>query len=434
MGGDGRRDGWKGGGGQKRKYGSDLTGGRRHVFKILCPESLITSVMGPRGATKDQIQEETSCKLVFSNRDEYFPGTHYRTLCIYSDEPEAIVSVLDRVVDRLVECGEHERLSSRGEGDFRGKESGEYVVRALISGKMSGAVIGTKGSNVQAIRHENNARVFIEKPQYNGHQMMRVIAVPEGLRTALARINECIQTETDNDDFSQWASIRSFSDEDCGSGKAKGGKSSGKGSSRGSSGGRAERSRHEERDSQWQQPQHWDSSNGGWHEWDGGYDAEADTPASDIDPSIVQALAATVMEFPPGTIEQECTLTCEMPVQKVPYMLGKTGEHVQLVGETTGARIHFEEPQSADDEQQTLVIHGPLLRAYQAHALMMKRYHEAEAEATAEPEAPSVQQLQQQLADLQEQLAKVQSQVVSSSGWNAGSWGWGKAKGKGKKG
>uniref|UniRef100_A0A7S1WEL7 K Homology domain-containing protein n=1 Tax=Alexandrium catenella TaxID=2925 RepID=A0A7S1WEL7_ALECA len=416
MGGDGK-GGWKGGGGgQKRKYWEST--GRRHAFKILCPESLINGIMGKGGARKDQLQEETYCRLVFSNREEYFPGTRYRVLCIYGDDPGSIGAVLERVIDRIIECGDHEQRGSHwAEGDFTGKETGEYVLRALISVRMSGAVIGTKGSNIQAIRDENRAKIFIEKNILHGHQMMRVIATPDGLRSATARLNECVQTENEGEEFQQWAAVKTFPDEEgssYGKGKAAGGKGSGKLIWKGGGGGGDHGNAQPHRGGvggAGQEPR--------WQEHSGGKGANgfvAPVPPDDIQ-GILQALSTTVHDYPSGALDLEYTITCEMPSLKVPSLIGESDEHVDSVMEATGTRISFEDTGNSEDGQQTLFVHGPLLRAYRAHALMMKRYHDAAAEeaaaqeAEAEAEAPSVEDMKDQIAQLQKQLAMAQGQT-----------------------
>lgn len=423
MGGDGKGGCWKGGG-QKRKHQGDQSSGRKHAFKILCPDALITSVMGKGGVRKDQIQEETSCKLVFSNRDEFFPGTHFRTLCIYGDEPGAILSVIDKVIDHIIECGEHEQRNSHwGDGDFTGKESGEFALRSLISSRMSGAIIGSKGSNIQAIRDENNAKIFIEKQSFSGHYMMRVIATPDGLRSALARLNDCVQSETEGEDFVQWAPVRHFSEEDAGGGKGKGkevakgsGKVPRKGGAAGGEQGHVQPNYGKvatatpalPQGGSWQAPSGAEAANG-----------HADAELPEVDQGVLQALSATISEFPAGALEMEYTLSCEMPSQKVPHLLGENDEHVDSVMESTGTRVAFEDATGSEDGQQTLTINGPLLRVYRAHALMMRRYHEAEAaEAAREAEAaePSVQQLQEQVQQLQKQLMMMQQSTMGGKG------------------
>ena len=49
-------------------------------------------------------------------------------------------------------------------------------------------------------------------------------------------------------------------------------------------------------------------------------------------------------------------------------------------GKSTGTYVHFD-PVQDGAEGQTLVIRGPLLQVYRAHALLMRRYHETQAEA-----------------------------------------------------
>mmetsp|Transcript_72835 Transcript_72835/g.235631 ORF Transcript_72835/g.235631 Transcript_72835/m.235631 type:complete len:457 (-) Transcript_72835:53-1423(-) len=456
MGGDGK--GGKGGG---KKHG------RNHAFKVLCPESLIASILGPRGSTKEQIEAETGCKLIFSNREEYFPGTMFRMLCIYGFEPDSVVPVLEKVVEHIIACGEQEMLNppASGEADFITKEPGAFIFRAAVSVRMSGAIIGSKGSTVQAIREESEAKVIIDKFQHQGHQMLKLLAQPDGLRLALTRINECCQTEANNDEFAQWASVRNFADEGGSKGKekgwekgnkeknkskkGKGGKGKGKGG--GKAGGKSADQPHgedagnERERSPRRGPPAWDEGEQeGWQDAGGGdaYTGAAGNGSAagavpgapgeglpDVDAGVLQALQATSEEFPEGTLEMDYTLMCELPGQKIPALCGKEGEHIDSFRRSTGARIHFEEPEDGGEGQQRLIVQGPLLRVFKAHALMMKRYHDAdlEAEAAASAELPSVQQLQEQLADLQRQLQLVQEAQGGSAGAVA-------AAGKGKKG
>eukprot|EP00429_Kryptoperidinium_foliaceum_P102937 CAMPEP_0176254354 /NCGR_PEP_ID=MMETSP0121_2-20121125/36489_1 /TAXON_ID=160619 /ORGANISM="Kryptoperidinium foliaceum, Strain CCMP 1326" /LENGTH=193 /DNA_ID=CAMNT_0017594161 /DNA_START=44 /DNA_END=621 /DNA_ORIENTATION=+ len=183
----------------------------RHAFKVLCPEPLVSSIMGARGATKDAIQAETGTKLVVSNRDEHFPGTRFRVLVIYSDEATGVLGALDRIVNHIAECAESEKVKpppsfvDTKEGEFLGREPGEVVMRALIPVRASGAIIGAKGANIQAIRDEYQAKVFIDKNNTQGHQVLRLIAQVENLRSVLVRINDCLQEEAHTEAFQEWA-------------------------------------------------------------------------------------------------------------------------------------------------------------------------------------------------------------------------------------
>merc|ERR1719195_2601657 len=121
----------------------------------------------------------------------------------------------------------------------------------------------------------------------------------------------------------------------------------------------------------------------------------------------------------------DCTLTCALPADKVPYLQGKDDENIIGIRAITGTQLRFEEMQELGEGQQNLVIQGPLLRVYKAHLLMMKSYHESEAPEPLQEE-PSVENLQEQCVEnLQEQLAELQKQLAAVQAQQG--------KGKGKK-
>jgi len=427
-GGDGK---WDGGKGKKR---------RKHAFKVLAPDNLITSIMGTKDSSKDSMEEETGCKIVFSQRDEFYPGTYFRTLCIYSDEPEPIGTVIESIIDHVVQCGDHEGPvdPKRPEGDFIGKEDGTYVFRVAVSVQMSGAIIGSKGSNIQAIRDECNVKVFIDKQICAGHQMVKVLGAPEGLRIALMRINESVQAEAGCEEFIHWAAVRAFHEDyaepgweswdpvrNQGKGK-EGGKEKGgvpphyrAADPHGGCGKEsAARSRSPRGKARWDETSEWQDSQERWT-------SKEKKTIADFG-SMLQALAATCTEFPDDSLADHCSLYCELPSRKVMALIGKRGEHIKGVKRTTGATIRFEEVQGSRDGQQSMLIQGPALRVYKAHALMMKKYHEDDkgtAAKASEEEVPTVEKLQEQLEDLQRQMQLIQSTQAATKG-----------KGKGKKG
>jgi len=423
-------------------------GGRmgRYAFKLLCPEPLVSSVMGSRGATKDAIQAETGSRLVVSNRDEYFPSTRFRVLVVYSDEASGVLGALDRIVNHVAECAELEQVKQDGkESDFLGKEPGEVVIRALIPVKASGAIIGPKGSNIQALRDDNQAKIFIDKNNVQGHQVIKLISGVDSLRSVLVRLNDCVQAEAHTEAFQEWAAVRNFGS---GHGPADGGH---RGSDRHhedrgrddhrSGRGERRRSRSRRRRSR--------SRGGGGRghsdRHDGGFGMP---PPQQHHEPLLMGLARGLAAFPEGSLQLEYVITCDLPTSKVSALIGKRGEHITFVRRTTQTQVHFDEAAGGtDNPMQQMSIKGPLAQVYRAHALMMRRYHESELSAPGGPApssppaavaaVPDVSSLQNHIADLQKQLEMVRAQQSGGSLLypnRGGGGGGGGGKGKGKKG
>lgn len=187
----------------------------RCCLKVLCPDSLVWNLMGPKGATKDALQTETGAKLIFSNKDDYYPGTRYRVLGIYADDERPVLGTLDRVMDRVVEKGgEEERSAGRGQPnpDYLGKEPGEYMIRLAISKVTSGELIGRGGQRIKDLRADTGTKVFIENETVSGHQMVRVIGRHEQINKALRQIVDVSQTHGDVEEFHAWANYLNFSE------------------------------------------------------------------------------------------------------------------------------------------------------------------------------------------------------------------------------
>merc|ERR1719183_2314400 len=81
-------------------------------------------------------------------------------------------------------------------------------------------------------------------------------------------------------------------------------------------------------------------------------------------------------QFPEGELDKEHTITCEMPSDKVSFLIGKGGSFVQDVRITTKTQIHFHKNEASEETDcQTMAIQGRILDTYRAHAMMMRRYH-----------------------------------------------------------
>mmetsp|Transcript_40617 Transcript_40617/g.73124 ORF Transcript_40617/g.73124 Transcript_40617/m.73124 type:complete len:417 (+) Transcript_40617:26-1276(+) len=376
--------------------GPDAGGGkgfaRRHGFKVLCPDELVARVLGARGARKDQMQDETRCTIKVSARDEYFPGTALRIMTIYSETADGPMAVIERLVYDVIECATKDSLPpGASESDFLGSP-GQYVLRTAVSKPMSSAIIGPRGANVRAIREESGAKVVISPDVVAGHQMVTVTAEPGGMKLAFLQINRHVQANVDSQAYDEWLQARPA---DAGAvASSSHAVSTGKGGSLGKG---SDRQVHRERSPRRTAPP-----------------MPADT---EVDPSLLQALGATAQQFLPGALEMEYTITCELPKEKVSQLIGKGGGDVQRIRKATGTGIHFDVPEEGMSGQ-TLQIKGPLLKIYRAHALLMRRYHETDAEdgsskqpisAPVEHLPPASRQLEDHIQGLQRQIAEAES-------------------------
>mmetsp|Transcript_39190 Transcript_39190/g.61057 ORF Transcript_39190/g.61057 Transcript_39190/m.61057 type:complete len:374 (+) Transcript_39190:72-1193(+) len=366
--------------------GADKGGGKgrgmgprgKYAFKVLCPDTLVTCVLGRGGSYKDQLQDESGCKISLSNRDEFFPNSNFRILVVYGPTSESVMMVLEKLVEKVIECGEQELKTMPAEPEFLGKGPGEFIFRACISEKMFPGLIGTKGSNITAIRHEFNAKVFVDNDRLQGHQLVRVIAEPDGLQKALQRIHDYVQEHVEEDWFPDWTMVRNFDPTERWEGSWQG-----------------ERER---------SPRRGGGGGGSWN------NARQEKKFSkDLD-GFVQDMSVTASEFSQEYIDAEHIITCDLPKQKVTALIGKKGEYSKKVRAETGTQVTF--GKENEHGLQTLEIKGPLLQCYAAHALMMRRYHETEPAAEPEAPAPAADNKAQQIAQLQEQMQKLQEQLA----------------------
>ncbi|CAJ1441571.1 unnamed protein product, partial [Effrenium voratum] len=153
------------------------------------------------GSVKDEIQQETGARLVFSNRNDYFPDTKYRVMGIYSDDPGVILDVFSCMMPLLIKHGDDERKSQpSGQTDLCGKEHGEYIFRFILTRRMQSQIVGTGGSNIKFIRQDSGAKVFVENESILGHRAGKVIGTPNTILAALRHVNEFVQCESEFED------------------------------------------------------------------------------------------------------------------------------------------------------------------------------------------------------------------------------------------
>merc|ERR1712187_83464 len=151
---------------------------------------------------------------------------------------------------------------------------------------------------------------------------------------------------------------------------------------------------------------HWDDAEGDHHM------AMNDYQGSE---ASLEAIRMLMHEFPPGKLDLQYSVECQLPGDRVGGLIGKRGESIQEVEKATSARVNFEEAQPGEPNRPVTIV-GPLISVYAAHMMLMKRYHEdlqREEEERREQERKrakedEVARIEQQLEDLKRQLAAVE--------------------------
>ncbi|CAJ1431636.1 unnamed protein product [Effrenium voratum] len=248
---------------------------------------------------------------------------------------------------------------------------------------MSSAIIGPKGANARAIREDSGCKVAVDSNIIGGHQLVKLVGEPRGLRVAIAMVNRHIQDQCGSPAYSDWASVKCF-DRSGNPVYMPPAETFGKGERGGQHGHASHTS--QEREDRERTPR----GQGGPCDLCLRLDdplirlpvrpTSLKQPESEVDAALLDALSQTATAFPPGGLDIEYTITCELPSEKVGLLIGRKGEDVQRIRKSTGTYVHFD-PVQDGAEGQTLVIRGPLLQVYRAHALLMRRYHETQAEA-----------------------------------------------------
>mmetsp|Transcript_32401 Transcript_32401/g.61012 ORF Transcript_32401/g.61012 Transcript_32401/m.61012 type:complete len:493 (+) Transcript_32401:43-1521(+) len=363
----------------------------RHAFKVLVTDGLAAGLLGSHGSAKDSIQKETGARLVFSNRNDYFPETRYRVMGIYTDEPGSILDVFSCIMTHLVRHGDEERKTQpSGQTELCGKEPGEYIFRFILTRRMQSQIVGTQGNNIRHIRQDSGAKVFVENESILGHRSGKVIGTPHTILAALRHINEFVQCESEfEEEFYQgYSRIVNFGEaaqrgwepppepkDDKPAGYRRPPLHAGTGAGKG--GARTAASLNAVPKATQQKGQAKDSSL---------MNIVPPPPAvlpapkgraeSELNGSIneeVDYLANELESFPPGTVKLQYSLCCEVPASRVGALVGTGGDFIRQVEQASGAQIEIEKSSEWRGDSRTMTLVGTLMSIYVAHAMMMSR-------------------------------------------------------------
>jgi len=389
----------------------------KHAFKVLLPNDVAASLLGSKAAMKEDIQSRTGTKLVFSNRNDYFPKTQMRVLGIFCDVITGIHQALEEIVPKVAELAEEERKSGKGDGKNRehrefeifeclhGKEIGEYVFRLCITQGIAGLLIGSGGANIKGIRRDSGAKVFIENDTEGGHRLVRIIGGKKEILKALEQLNAYVQQEADQEDFfSSYASVINFGALLSEDGEHSRGPIVPERSERRSRGGGKGSDR--AREQQDRRDQH-----GSWEERfleepivprQGGRGSSGASTPSGVREGL-DHLADVIKTMPERGIDLLYALNCRVPA----HFLDSVEKSFETIMEETGVELKIMDEE--DDSGCLVSITGSIPRIYSGHSLLLQRVYQLKDEEQgrnrgSEDQAADPEELKRQIQELEARL------------------------------
>lgn len=300
------------------------------VLKFLTPEAIAAAIIGKGGAVIASIRQSCQAKVVLSDHGEVYPQTDCRVLTAQASTEESLNEVCKQIIAKIEEL-------AKGSGSEAAGQEGELKLRTVVPRAAVGGIIGKGGSTIKQIRETSGGKISIGDAAGNGpsaDQLVSVIGSAEALEYVMKAVNQQIQMLKEEAWFSAWAGS---------SGAVQAGFSG-----QGSSG-----------------PQLGVGGTPGVF-----------PPGVDVMVRVAQGLPPYVMEDSRGF-----AMSCVVPNHLVGGLIGRSGAGTKEVQMLTGTKISIREIPD-DPENRSLNIAGPLSNTCAAYMLMMKRYLDAEAQAS----------------------------------------------------
>ncbi|XP_031505176.1 KH domain-containing protein At4g18375 isoform X1 [Nymphaea colorata] len=157
---------------QKRRSGSreTLADGELVVYRILCPDSVIGSVIGKSGKVINSIRQESRAKIKVVDP---FPGANERVITIYcyvkekkekhidDDDMEILCHAQDGVM--RVHAAIVSALEAAGDSDKKQK----VTAQLLVPTSQAANVIGKSGATIKKLRSKSGANIKITAKDVN---------------------------------------------------------------------------------------------------------------------------------------------------------------------------------------------------------------------------------------------------------------------------
>eukprot|EP00051_Salpingoeca_urceolata_P006200 m.82292 g.82292 ORF g.82292 m.82292 type:complete len:219 (-) comp14724_c0_seq3:339-995(-) len=137
---------------QTKRPSLSVTGSDKLAVKMLIHNNLAGGIIGTRGATITELQQNTGARIKLSQNGEYFPGTQERVALVQGSLPQ-INAVLEYIFDKSMDD------AAAAAPDATGPRQGQ--VKLAISSGVAGLVIGRQGENIKEAQSLTNARIQV---------------------------------------------------------------------------------------------------------------------------------------------------------------------------------------------------------------------------------------------------------------------------------
>lgn len=309
--------------------GSAPMGPMTCVIKFLAPEAMAAAIIGKGGAVIAAMRQSCQAKLALTEHGEVYPSTDCRVLTAQASNEEQLNEVIRQIIAKLGEL-----VKGNNVAEAVGVE-GDLKLKTLVPRAAVGGVIGKGGATIKQIREQSGAKISISEPIGSGPGAEQLVAVSgdaQALEFVLLEVNKQIQMLNGEPWFSSWAVT---------SGTTQAGYPA--------AGGIA-----------------------------GGY------PGPSYGSPGIQNMMQVAQSLPPYVMEDSrgFAMSCVVPSRLVGGLIGRGGSGTKEIQMMTGTKIAIRDIPD-DPDNRSLNITGPLSSTCSAYMLMMKRYLDAEAQASS---------------------------------------------------
>jgi len=106
-------------------------------IKVLVSPELCGKILGKKGATITQLQQDHNVHMALSKFGNFYPGTESRVCLISGNSPDDVSKALDFIVD-----------------NFEEQNDGKKKIKLAMSNSTVGMVLGKRGADIQKLKND----------------------------------------------------------------------------------------------------------------------------------------------------------------------------------------------------------------------------------------------------------------------------------------